>query len=113
MTAFTLRTYPIFNVWGGTKGYPFEALSDVLDALAEFQTNPEKDPYAQFNMNVYVTNQTFGVVLALVYLKPEETPAAFAPFYHLEETWTPTVDSTGLRTLSNLIGEYPLPSIPR
>ncbi|KAI1456430.1 putative FAD-binding oxidoreductase [Annulohypoxylon moriforme] len=113
VTTFKLRTFPIFDVWGGTRGYPFEALPDVLDALAEFQTNPEKDPYAQFNMNAYVTNTTFGVVLSLVYLKPEVNPPAFAPFYRIEKTWATTMDTTSLRTLHNLMSEYPIPSIPR
>ncbi|KAI0006675.1 putative FAD-binding oxidoreductase [Xylariaceae sp. FL0662B] len=113
VTAFTLRTYPIFHIWGGTKVYPFEALSDILDALAEFQTNPEKDPYAQFNMNAYVTNTTLGVVLALTYLKPEELPAAFAPFFRLDENWNTMLDTTSLRTIHDLISEYPIPSIPR
>ncbi|KAI1378738.1 FAD-binding domain-containing protein [Hypoxylon crocopeplum] len=99
VTAFTLRTYPIFHIWG--------------DALAEFQTNPEKDPYAQLNMNTYVTNTTFGVVLGLTYLKPEESPAAFSPFYRLEETWNTVLDTTRLRTIHNLISEYPIPEIPR
>ncbi|KAI5917428.1 putative FAD-binding oxidoreductase [Camillea tinctor] len=113
VTAFTLRTYDIFDIWGGTRVYPFEALAHVLDALAEFQADPQKDPYAQFNMNAYVTNTTYGVVLAMVYLKPEESPAAFAPFYRIEETWKPLMDTTALRTLHNLLAEYPIPSIPR
>ncbi|KAI1656816.1 putative FAD-binding oxidoreductase [Daldinia decipiens] len=113
VTAFTLQAYPIFHIWGGTKVYPFEALSDVLDALAEFQTDPNKDPYAQFNINAYVTNTTFGIVIGLTYLKPEEAPAAFAPFFRLDENWNTILDTTGLRTIHNLISEYPIPSIPR
>lgn len=113
MTAFTLQAFPIFHIWGGTKVYPFEALSDVLDALAEFQTNPNKDPYAQFNINAYVTNTTFGVVIGLTYLKPEEAPTAFAPFFRLDENWNTILDTTSLRTIHNLISEYPIPSIPR
>ncbi|KAI1080958.1 FAD-binding domain-containing protein [Whalleya microplaca] len=113
VTSFTLRAYPIFHIWGGTKIYPFEALSDMLDALAEFQTNPEKDPYAQFDMKASVTNTTFGIVLALAYLKPEKSPAAFAPFYRLEKNWNTLLDTTSLRTIYNLISEYPVPSIPR
>ncbi|KAH9887171.1 putative FAD-binding oxidoreductase [Xylariomycetidae sp. FL2044] len=113
VTAFTLRTYPIYHIWGGIKGYPSEALPDLLDALAEFQTDPRKDLYAQFNMNIYLTNTTFGVVLALVYLKPEEKPSAFNPFYRLEDKWDTTMDTTSLRTISDLLREYPIPSIPR
>ncbi|KAI0382173.1 putative FAD-binding oxidoreductase [Hypomontagnella monticulosa] len=114
VTAFTLRTYPIFHIWGGTKVYPFESLSDVLDALAEFQMHPEKDPYAQFNMNAFVTNTTTGVVLGLTYLKPEESPAAFEPFYRIDKKWGAVVDTTKLRTIHDLISEYPIPTgIPR
>ncbi|KAI8962019.1 putative FAD-binding oxidoreductase [Daldinia sp. FL1419] len=113
VTAFTLRTYPIFHIWGGTKVYPFEALPDVLDGLAEFQTNPKKDPYAQFNMDIYVTNKTLGVALTLAYLKPEEARTAFAPFFRLDEMWSAVTDTTSLRTIHNLISEHSIPSMPR
>jgi hypothetical protein len=45
----------------------------------------------------------------MVYLKPEEYPVAFNLFSEI-----PTLlDTTGLKTLSAMMGEFPTPTLPR
>lgn len=67
--------------------------------MFEYQTAPNKDPYANLMLQGYVSNVTVGVVLNLVYLKPEESPDAFAPFYPINTT----ADSTKISSFSEFI----------
>ena len=45
----------------------------------------------------------------MVYLQPEENPAAFAPFYSINET----SDSTAIKNYTSYMAEYNVPEIPR
>lgn len=76
-----------------------ESLPALFDAMFEYQSAPNKDPYANLMLQGYVSNVTLGVVLNLVYLKPEESPEAFAPFYQIE----PTADFTKISSFSEFI----------
>lgn len=109
MTTFTLSTYPIHQVWGGIQTYTLEDLPALYDALLEYQTVAEKDPYAALELQAFPLNETIGVVLTLVYLKPEERPTAFAPFYRINAT----SDSTKLTTLPELVSEQVPGGSPR
>lgn len=110
MTAYTLRTYPIHEAWGGTKVFAWDKISAVLDAITAYQSLPNKDPYANMNLNAAATNQTdVGVILTLVYLKPEDKPEIFSDFYKIEAL----MDTTGLKPLSSIMGEFPTPVVPR
>ncbi|KAF2688559.1 putative FAD-binding oxidoreductase [Lentithecium fluviatile CBS 122367] len=107
--SFTLRTYPIQNVWGGIKIYANEHIPALYEALAAYQAEPNKDLHANLMLQPFVTNQSFGAMLNMVYLKPEESPAAFKSFYMI-----PTVgDTTKLQTLTEMISGQIVPSIPR
>lgn len=109
VTSFTLSTHPIHEVWGGVKIYSLNQTLDVLHAMSEYQSNPNKDPYANIFTQVFTTNSTIGVVLTLVYLKPTVAPPAFKPFYSI-----PTInDTTKLQTLTQLMGGQNVPPIPR
>lgn len=109
MTSFTLRTYPIYDVWGGVKMYTHEQIPALYQALAEYQAQPNKDPYANLMLQPFGTNTTLGAMLNMVYLKPEESPAAFKPFYGI-----PTVsDVTKLQTLNEMMGGQVVPGLPR
>ncbi|KAK8008142.1 FAD-binding oxidoreductase [Apiospora marii] len=110
VTSFTMSTYPISTVWAGIKAYTLDDLPALFDAMLEYQSQPVKDPYANLMMQGFMSNATVGVVLNLVYLKPEESPAAFAPFYHINTT----SDSTKLTRLSEFIsGQGPQGFPPR
>ncbi|KAL8733401.1 MAG: hypothetical protein Q9181_003609 [Wetmoreana brouardii] len=77
--------------------------------MAEYQTTPNKDPYANLIMQAFVTNASIGAFLNMVYLKPEVSPAAFKPFYSI-----PTVnDTTKIQTLTQMISGQLVPPIPR
>lgn len=77
--------------------------------MVECQTNVQKDPNANLILQVFTTNATIGVVLTMVYLKPEVSPAPFKPFYPI-----PTVlDTTKIRTVTQLISGQMVPPVPR
>ncbi|OTA53613.1 putative FAD-binding oxidoreductase [Hypoxylon sp. EC38] len=109
VTAFTFSTYPIKEVWAGVKGYSLEDLPTLFSAMLEYQSVAVKDPYANLDLQGFVTNASVGIALSLVYLKPVENPPAFAPFYGINTT----SDSTALTTLTEfLTGQGPA-SFPR
>lgn len=107
MTEFTTKTFPIFQVWGGMQIFPLNQSSAVLEALYEYQETENKDLYANLIINILPVND--AVYLTLVYLKPVERPAAFAPFYNL----SPSSDYTGFYTLHELMGAFASTSLPR
>lgn len=109
MTSFKFYTIPLNQVWGGIKVYSLDQLPAVYAALAEYQASPNKDPYANLDLQAATTNSSIGVLLNLIYLKPVESPPAFTAFYEI-----PTVaDTTKIRTLTDFLANGVLPSIPR
>ncbi|KAL7624894.1 hypothetical protein AAE478_004108 [Parahypoxylon ruwenzoriense] len=109
VTRFTLKTYPIHDVWGGVRVYSLDALPALFDAMYEYQMVGNKDPYANIMLQAFPTNATIGAILNMVYLKPEESPEAFAPFQNI----VPLVDMTKLQTLTELQSAAPLPELTR
>ncbi|KAH8594970.1 putative FAD-binding oxidoreductase [Bisporella sp. PMI_857] len=110
VTSFTLSTYHIGEVWAGVKAYTMDDLPALYNAMFEYQSAPVKDPYANLMLQGFFSNASVGIVLNLVYLKPEESPAAFAPFYHINTT----ADSTKLSSFSEFIsGQGPVNFPPR
>lgn len=110
MTKYTTNTYPIHDIWGGTRIIPFDQVNNVLDAVLSYQSSPNRDPYASMNLNVAASNQTdIGIVLTLIYLKPQANPAVFAPF----DAIPALVDTVGFKTLTQAMGEFPTPEVPR
>ncbi|KAI1654038.1 putative FAD-binding oxidoreductase [Daldinia decipiens] len=109
VTKFTLKTYDIHNVWGGVRVYSLDALPALFDAMYQYQSAENKDPYANIMLQAFPTNATIGAILNIVYLKPEEEPEAFAPFRNI----TPIADLTKLQTLTELMLAAPLPELTR
>ncbi|MCJ1261071.1 hypothetical protein MMC22_000935 [Lobaria immixta] len=109
ITAFTLSTYPIHQVWGGIKTYSLQQLPALFSSMLEYQSNPKKDPYANLMMQAFTTNASIGAVLNMVYLKPEISPPAFAPFYSIPTTG----DTTKLQTLTQMMSGQRVPPLPR
>jgi hypothetical protein len=110
VTKYTVNTYPIHNIWGGTRIIPFDYVNQVLDAVLTYQSDPNRDPYASMNLNIAASNQTdLGIVLTLMYLKPEANPAVFAPFDAIPSV----MDTVSFKTLTQAMGEFPTPPIPR
>ena len=77
--------------------------------MVEYQTTPNKDPYANLIMQAFITNATIGVFINMVYLKPEVAPAAFDPFYSIAAF----MDTTKIQTLTEFISGQIVPTIPR
>jgi hypothetical protein len=89
--------------------YSHDQIPALYKALAAYQAQPEKDPYANLMLQPFGTNESLGAMLNMVYLTPEESPAAFGPFYDI-----PTVaDATKLQTLNEMIGGQVVPGLPR
>jgi hypothetical protein len=89
--------------------YSRQQIPALYNALAAYQAQPEKDPYANLMLQPFGTNESLGAMLNMVYLKPEESPAAFDPFYDI-----PTVsDATKLQTLNEMISGQIVPGLPR
>ncbi|KAI0802234.1 putative FAD-binding oxidoreductase [Xylaria sp. FL0064] len=88
--------------------YRSEDLPTLIATLLKYQSSPSRSPYANLFIQGFPTNSSFGVNLELVYLKPEESPEAFAPFYSI-----PTIaDTTRLRTFSDFLTGQALFTIP-
>ncbi|KAL8746678.1 MAG: hypothetical protein Q9190_001332 [Brigantiaea leucoxantha] len=109
VTQFKLSTFSIGQIWGGIKSYSLEQLPALFAAMFEYQSNPNKDPYANLMFQAFTTNATVGGVLNMVYLKPEILPPAFAPFYSIPTTG----DTTKIQTLTQMISGQRVPAIPR
>lgn len=110
MTTYTLKTYPIYQVWGGSRIIAWEHAEALIDAIQQYQSLPNKDPYANINLNAAAINTTdVGLILQMVYLEPEENPKVFDLFSGIPSL----LDTTGLKTLSAMMGEFPTPTLPR
>ncbi len=73
--------------------------------MLEYKTAKAKDPYTNLILQGFPINESSGLALSLVYLKPEESPIALAPFYGLNTT----SDSTQLTTLTEFLsGQGPV-----
>ncbi|EMR69151.1 putative fad binding domain protein [Eutypa lata UCREL1] len=109
VTSFTLSAYPLPQVWGGVKTYAWEDLPMLHAAMLEYQLNPQKDPYANVMLQGFPINETIGIVLSMVYLKPEMFPPAFEPFYSINTT----SDSTTLSTYYEFLATQGSVDLPR
>ncbi|KAL8730888.1 MAG: hypothetical protein Q9166_003815 [cf. Caloplaca sp. 2 TL-2023] len=113
VTAFTLKTHPINQVWGGIKSYSLDQLPALFTAMQEYQSNPKKDLYANLYANLmlqaFTTNASVGAVLNMVYLKPQVNASAFAPFYSIPTTG----DTTKIQTLTQMMAGQRVPPLTR
>ncbi|KAH8432933.1 FAD-binding oxidoreductase [Aspergillus melleus] len=109
VTTFTINTYPLPTVWGGIKIYTLDQLPSVLDAFHEYQSTPNKDPHANLMIQAAPLNESIGVLVNMVYLKPEANPAAFKPF----EKLSTVADTTKVQSFVEMMGGAVLPDIPR
>ncbi|KAF2973143.1 hypothetical protein GQX73_g276 [Xylaria multiplex] len=109
VTRFTLSTYPTGNVWGGYRVYALDAIPALFDALLAYQSVAVKDPYANLMMQAFPLNGTLGVLLNMVYNKPMETPAAFAPFYGIPAI----ADTVHIQPMTDFLASQIPPSLPR
>lgn len=84
-------------------------LDGIYQAMAEYQFVPDKDPYASMNLQGFATNTSIVLVLSMVYLKPEESPAALSSFSKL----TPVLDTAQIQILTEYMGGHPVPELKR
>ncbi|KAH7322479.1 hypothetical protein B0I35DRAFT_449923 [Stachybotrys elegans] len=108
VTRFDFTTVPLGQVWGGMQLYTGSEVPKLLAALNEYQSNPNKDLDANLIINT-VPGTNDSALLTMVYLRPVERPAAFAPFYKL----APALEQIGLMTLPQLMNLFPGDALPR
>ncbi|KAI0403372.1 putative FAD-binding oxidoreductase [Xylaria palmicola] len=109
VTRFTLTTYPTGHVWGGYRVYGLDALPALFEALYRYQSVAVKDAYANLMMQAFPLNGSLGVILNMVYNKPVERPAAFAPFYSIPAI----LDTVRLQPMTGFLASQVPPSLPR
>jgi hypothetical protein len=97
----TLRVYSQGQVWAGIRLYAREQLPALVSAMAEYQSDPQKDPEANMMIQAPATANEIGAVLNFIHGKGEEEPAAFQPFSHIPFT----TNTIRLQTLENFIAE--------
>ncbi|KAH6903182.1 hypothetical protein BKA70DRAFT_1155463 [Coprinopsis sp. MPI-PUGE-AT-0042] len=72
VTSFTLRTFPIGKVWGGTLQYPADQLEAMIEATAEYSAKPSV-PKATLATQFYAANgSTTGA--AIMFYNGETPP---------------------------------------
>ncbi|KAI1113083.1 putative FAD-binding oxidoreductase [Nemania sp. NC0429] len=106
VTKVSSKTFPIHQVWGGFRFHPISDLPLLMDAMFEYQSKRDKDPYANMMIMASPTNDTVGVIVTLIYLQPKIRPDVFEPFYRVNST----LDTTQLQTLTEFIVSNPLPN---
>jgi hypothetical protein len=110
VTSFTVRTYDVHRVWGGTIVFAWNKLDAVMEALFKFQAAQNNDPYASLVLSIAAFNETdTGITLSLVYLKPEQWPIVFALFYDIKAE----MDTTQIQPLTKIINASQTPTITR
>jgi hypothetical protein len=109
VTTFTVRTYPIHQVWGGIKLYTLDKLPALFAAMHEYQNAPNKDPYANLMLQAFPTNASIGAILNVIYLKPQVAPPAYSMFYNISTVF----DTTKVQTLTEFLSGQQVPDIPR
>ncbi|CAG8960321.1 hypothetical protein HYFRA_00012395 [Hymenoscyphus fraxineus] len=107
VTKITTTTYPINQIWSSIRTFSLSQTPEVMQALHDYQTTPNKDLYANLVLNVVASNDT--IILTLVYLKPIPNPLVYAPFDKL----TPATSTDVSITLHQLMGLFPIPAHPR
>lgn len=81
-----------------------------MEALFKFQATQNNDPYASLVLNIAASNETdTGITMSLVYLKPEQWPIVFAPFYDIKSE----MDTTQIQPLTKIINAFQTPTITR
>ncbi|KAI0455555.1 putative FAD-binding oxidoreductase [Xylaria acuta] len=62
VTNFIAKTYPIYQRGGSIQLFTTDEMSVLLQALYEYQTTPNKDPYANMIICLVPTNETTGTM---------------------------------------------------
>ncbi|KAH6904401.1 hypothetical protein BKA70DRAFT_1507885 [Coprinopsis sp. MPI-PUGE-AT-0042] len=85
VTSFTLKTFPIGKVWGGTIYYPTDQIDALIDASVEYAAKPSI-PKATLATELFANNGTLEGAVILFY--DGETPPAglFDTFLEIPRT---------------------------
>ncbi|KAI5779347.1 putative 6-hydroxy-D-nicotine oxidase [Geopyxis carbonaria] len=100
VTRFDLLTVPINNIWFAVYSYPAASTPAALQAFVEYQTSGSADTKSSLT---FLATPSATLVF-LVYSSPVATPAAFAPFYALEDRTTLVERLGSVRDLSEFAG---------
>ncbi|KAI0802232.1 FAD-binding domain-containing protein [Xylaria sp. FL0064] len=100
VTRYDLLTVPVRDIWYRWDAYPIDQAEKVLDALFAWQSAGASD----LKSTVALIMSLDSAVIGLIYSAPVEHPAAFAPFYQLENVsaLVPPIKGT-VKTLTNFL----------
>jgi len=87
VTRFDLRTIPTKNIWYQLNVHSVDQAPALLEAFATWQKSP--DDKGAVAMVISLTS----IIVGLIYSRPMEKPATFAPFYDIAPL-APVVPST-------------------
>ena len=97
-----MLTFTQGNLWGGLIIAPVSTVPKQFEALEEFASVSETDPYASV-MNIYLYKEGSTLSLnSLIYTKPEQHPRVLKAFADIEPQYS---NSMRVTTLSNIIQE--------
>lgn len=110
VTRYDLYTIPVNEVWYQINVYSTDQAEDVLDAIAEWQSNGgSSDPKGSLSFIIGLQHITLG----LIYGEPQASPpSTFAPFYALDPLPVSMAATNGTFAGLNTIVESLVPSVP-
>ncbi|KAI9764905.1 MAG: hypothetical protein M1840_007930 [Geoglossum simile] len=96
ITRFDMLAFPQGDLWGGVIIAPISTIRKQFEALEEFVSASETDPYASV-MNIYLYKEGSSVSLnSLVYTKPEQYPPILKGFTDIEPQFSSSTRITSL-----------------
>ena len=97
-----MLTFPQGKLWGGLTIVPISTAPKQFEALEEFVSASEIDPYASvMNIHLY-SNGSSASLNSLIYTKPEQYPTIFKAFTDIEPQF---MSSMRITTLSDITQE--------
>ncbi|RFU81866.1 fad binding domain-containing [Trichoderma arundinaceum] len=102
VTKFTIKTFPIGQIWGGDSYYYTSSLNDHVQALYDFTANPNYDTDAGYFL-CYAYTPGSGPLLTnrIAYAKPVVNPPAFQAITSIPGQVQNTTQIIDLGTFSN------------
>jgi FAD/FMN-containing dehydrogenase len=89
VTSFTLRTFEIGKVWGGTIQYPADQLNAMIDATVEYSAKPSV-PKATLATQFFATNGTTAGAASEFPSRPVACPSSNRVSSHVLQRGDPT-----------------------
>lgn len=102
VTKFTIKTFPLGQIWGGDAYYLASSLDDHVQALYDFTANPNYDTDAGYFL-CYAYTPASGALITnrVAYAQPVVNPPAFQPITSIAGQIMNTTQIIDLGTFAN------------